>query len=304
LTSVYRECTVDGRFDFDRWGAAAMSQMYPLWMLKYLPNMPACHIGIAVDARGPNNSLTTGDVSSLLALGEAYRVLERGQADTIISGGAASRIHPATLVRMRAIGVSQRNDAPAKACRPFDAGRDGLVMGEGAGSWVMETRRHAESRGAKPLARVLGSVATFEPVRDREMPKGDAISRAIGTALTNAGLAAKDVGCVIAHGVSLPHDDAIEATAIHATLGDVPVTAPKSYFGHLGAASGALETILGVLMLQSNLVPATLNYEVPDPQCPVNVVRGATVALERPVVVLLSFTQYGHAAVVVLGRPE
>jgi 3-oxoacyl-[acyl-carrier-protein] synthase II len=304
LTSVYRECIAEGRFDFDRWGAAAMSHLYPLWMLKYLPNMPACHIGIAVDARGPNNSLATGDVSSLLALGEARRVLERGQADAIIAGGAASRLHPATLVRVRAIGLSKRNDAPAKACRPFDAERDGLVMGEGAGSWVMETRRHAESRGVKPLARVLGCAATFEPIRDREMPKGDAISRAIQTALSDAGLASKDVGCVIAHGVSLPHDDAIEAGAIRATLGDVPVTAPKSYFGHLGAASGSLETILGVLMLQHNLVPATLNYEVADPKCPVNVVHGATAPLERPAVVLLSFTQHGHAAAVVLGRAE
>ena len=304
LTTVYRECIVDGRFDFDRWGAAAMSTMYPLWMLKYLPNMPACHIGIARDARGPNNSITTGDVSSLLAMAEAVSVLERGQADTIIAGGAGSRIHPVTLVRVRAIGLSKRNDAPTAACRPFDAGRDGMVMGEGAGSWIMETRGHAESRGVTPLARVLGVSAAFEPVHNRQMPKGTALRRAMETARLKAGLTPNDIGCVIAHGASLPDDDRIEATAIRAALGDVPVTAPKSYFGHLGAASGALETVLGVLMLRHKLVPATLNYEVPDPQCPINVVHGDAMPLERPAVLLLSYTRQGHAAAVVLGQAD
>ena len=145
-----------GEFDFDRWGTSAMSAMFPLWMLKYLPNMPACHIGIAQDARGPNNTITLGDVSTLSAMAEAVRVLQRGQADAIIAGGVNSRVHPVLWTRSQVVGCSQRADDPAAASRPFDATRDGVVVGEGAGSLVLETVQAAQARGAQSLARILG----------------------------------------------------------------------------------------------------------------------------------------------------
>ena len=242
LVGTYRSCIVDGRFDFSRWGPAVTAELFPLWMLKYLPNMPACHIGIAQDARGPNNTITLGDVSTLSALAEAARVLERGQADAIIAGGVGSRIHPVLWVRSQVIGQSRRNGDPAAASRPFDALRDGLVNGEGAGAFILETQPHAQARGARILARILGYAGVFEPRRNGQPCQGTAIRRAIVAALAAAGLKPADIGHVVAHGLSTIDGDRLEAQAIRDTLGDVPVTAPKSYFGYLGAASGALET--------------------------------------------------------------
>jgi len=301
ITGAFHACMVDGKFDFRRWGVAAMPTMYPLWMLKYLPNMPACHIGIAKDARGPNNSITLDDVSSLSALAEAARVLERGQADMIIAGGVGSRIHPMLMIRFSAMGLSRRSDDPVGACRPFDALRDGMVLSEGAGSFVMETRHSADARGVPILARVLGYASAFEPTRNGQGLRGTAIRRVIVGALAEAGLAPNDIGHVAAHGVSGLIDDQIEAEAIRDTLGDVPVTAPKSYFGHLGPASGALETIVSVLSLQHGMVPATLNYEEPDPRCPINVISGQPMLSECPTALILSYTRHGQAVAVVLG---
>ena len=131
-------------------------------MLKYLPNMLACHVSILHDARGPNNSVTEGDAASLLALGEAYRILRRDQADFFLVGGAESKINPLSLVRQCLFEpLSHRNDAPEKACRPFDRDRDGIVVGEGAGVFVLEELEHAQKRGARIYAEVVGFGAAF-----------------------------------------------------------------------------------------------------------------------------------------------
>jgi 3-oxoacyl-[acyl-carrier-protein] synthase II len=289
----------DGVFDFRRWGAAAMAELFPLWMLKYLPNMPACHIGIGQDARGPNNSITLGEASSLSALAEAVRIVERDQADMIIAGGVDGRIHPAQWVRSRVLGMSPCRD-PRAAPRPFDRRRDGRVNGEGSAAFTLETRASAQSCGAAPLARILGYGAAFSPpVSGRPQPA--AIGRAIAAALGDARLAAAEIGCVVAHACGAVEGDRIEAEAIRAGLGDVPVTAPKSFFGHLGAAAGALETAVGILSIQHGLVPPTLHCEQPDPQCPVNVVYGQPVPLGRGTAMILSHSPQGQAVAVVLG---
>jgi 3-oxoacyl-[acyl-carrier-protein] synthase II len=303
LAGAFQACLVAGKFDFRRWGTSALSTMYPLWMLKYLPNMPACHIGISKDARGPNNSITVADASSLLALAEAARVLERGQAEVIIAGGVGSQIHPAYLIRMHAAGLSQRSGDPAAASRPFDALRDGLVLGEGAGAFIVETRRSAEARKAPILALVRGYASAFEPTHNGQLPQGTALRRAIVAALAEAKLGPTEIGYVTAHGISSPAADRIEAEAIRETLGDVPVTAPKSYFGHLGPASGSLETIVSVLAFQHGRVPPTLNYEEPDPRCPIQVIHGEPMPLDLPTALILSYTRHGQAAAVVLEGP-
>jgi 3-oxoacyl-[acyl-carrier-protein] synthase II len=303
MTGAFRQCMVDGTFDFDRWGEAAMAEMYPLWMLKYLPNMPACHVGIAQDARGPNNSLTLGEVSSLAAIQEAVRVLQRGHADVMIAGGTSSRIHPTIFVRSQALQVSRRAGDPAAASRPFDADRDGLVNGEGAGVFILETRRHAEARAARIRARVLGLAATFEPHGNGRPCEGSGIASAITLALGDAGLAPRELGHVNAHGMSTTDDDRIEARAIRRTLGDVPVTAPKSFFGYLGAGGGAVETAVSVLAFEHGLVPATLNYERPDPACPVNVISGRPLPLDKPTALILNHAQTGQAAAILLAGP-
>ncbi len=140
LIAAYRSCVVEGRFDFGRWGSHALSEMFPLWMLKFLPNMPACHIGIAQDARGPNNSITLGDVSSLVALTEGYRLLERGAVDMLITGGTGYRSNSMTWGFRVPEFNARRYDDPAGACRPFDAERDGPVWADGAAAMILETR--------------------------------------------------------------------------------------------------------------------------------------------------------------------
>jgi 3-oxoacyl-[acyl-carrier-protein] synthase II len=304
LVEAYRGCLVGGRFDFSRWGEQALSDLYPLWMLKYLPNMSACHIGIAHDARGPNNSLTLGEVSSLAAVAEAVRVIERGQADAMIAGGSGTRVHPGVWVRRALYQPSERVDDPAGASRPFDADRDGMVHGEGAGAFILEDRRHAEARGAPILARVLGYGSAFEPRRPGRPLRGDAIRTAIRRALHEAGLQAAEVGHVNAHGLSTRLDDRIEAQAIRDTLGDVPVTAPKSFFGNLAAGSGAVEMAASVLALTKGAVPPTLNYERPDPECPVHVVHGRPVCLGRPTALVHNQAPGGQSVALILAGAD
>ena len=307
LVGTYRSCLLDGRFDFRRWGPSAMADLFPLWMLKYLPNMPACHVGIGQDARGPSNSITMGDVSSLSALAEATRILERGQTDAMIAGGVGAGLHPVIWARGDLRGLSRRLDNPAAASRPFDAERDGVVNSEGAAALLCETQAHASARGAPILARILGCAAAFEPgnlrtfCRDATAARRDGvIRRALAGALHDAGLTAAELGCVVAHGTSAVEDDRLEAQAIRAVLGDVPVTAPKGNFGYSGAGSGALEAAVCVLTVQHKLVPHTLNFEHPDPQCPVNVVHGRPHKLDRPTALVLSHSPYGQAVAVVL----
>jgi 3-oxoacyl-[acyl-carrier-protein] synthase II len=314
--STYLNCMNDGQFDFRRWGPAAMSELFPLWMLKYLPNMPACHIGIGQDARGPNNSIILGDVSSLSAIAEAVRVLERGQADAMIAGGVGARLHPVVLARSIAGELSSRGDNPSGASRPFDADRDGTVNGEGAGAFLLETRRHAEARGATILARILGYASAFDRTGsffdkspasggvEGDRPGGGAIRRVLTSALQNAGVSPSELGFVVAHGKSTIDDDRIEAEAIRSVLGDVPATAPKGNFGYLGAGCGALEMAAGILAIQHGSIPPTLNYERPDPHCPINVVHGRPLPLEHPTTLVLSHSPFGQAVAIVLAGAD
>jgi 3-oxoacyl-[acyl-carrier-protein] synthase II len=304
LYIVYRNCLVDGKFQYDRWGKSFPSDMFPLWMLKYLPNMPACHIGIAQDARGPNNTITLGEVSTLTAFHGALHAIERGQADAMIAGGVSSRIHHALWPRNQIFGRSQQASNPAAASRPFDARRDGVVPGEAAAAVVLEKATIAQTRGAKVFAKVRSCAAGFEPHAKGKPLQGTAIRRVILSAIESAGLKPSDIGFVTAHGTSHVISDRIEAHAIRETLGDVPVTAPKSYFGHAGAASGAVELVFTALALQHGQIPPTLNYEYPDPECPVNVVHGQPMPLSRPFAVVLSHSRQGQALAVVLEGVE
>ncbi len=302
IESAYRSSTVEGRFDFARWGEQAMSQIYPLWMLKYLPNMPACHVAIAQDARGPNNSHSLGEASSLMAFAEAARVIQRGSADVMITGGASSRLHPICWMRGQIASTARRTDHPETASRPFDKDREGLVMSEGAAALIFESRQHAEARGATILGRIVGCGGGFSPRRKGAVSRGAGIRASIQAALRAAGLSPQDIGHVNANGLSTIEDDALEAQAIRDVLGNVPVTAPKSFYGTCGAGTGAVESIASVLGLLHGLVPYTLNYDTPDPTCPVNVVHGEPMPVEIPTALLLNQSLTGQAAAVVIAR--
>jgi 3-oxoacyl-[acyl-carrier-protein] synthase II len=273
----------------------------PLWMLKYLPNFLASHISILHNAQGPNNSLTQSGLSSLLALGEAHRILRRGQADFMLVGGAESKFNLLGWTRnCQFSGMSQRNESPTKASRPFDKERDGVVFGEGGGVVIAEDLEHARKRGARIYAEVVGFGAAFDGRRD-----GRGLARAIRTALTQASMAADAVDHVNAHGNSTPHGDRREAQALREVFGSrpVPVFAAKSYFGDLGAGSGAVELALGLLAQQAGTLPSTLNYEHPDPACPVAVNRTPH-AIQKPCFLKTGFNDMGQCAAVLVRRWE
>lgn len=301
---VYRGAMEEGEFEYDHWAPSVMSNMYPLWLLKYLPNMTPCHVAIARDCRGPNNSIVMAEVSGLLAISEAARIIERSQADMMIAGAtSAMRTHPTSLIFHAEALLSRRNDDPAAACRPFDADRDGMINSEGAAAFILESREHAARRGVKVLARIAGDANRFEARPSGAPISGSAIQQAIEAALAAARMAAADVGHVNAGGLSTVEHDRAEARAIRESLGDVPVTAPTSYFGHLGAAAGAVEMAVSVLALETGQIRPTLNYSRPDPACPVNVVHLASQASERPTALLVNHTLSGQAAAVVIAGP-
>lgn len=271
MTELYQTAAASGEFTLDGWDQS-IREMYPLWMLKYLPNMTCCHVGIAHDARGPINTIVEGDVGGLMAIIEAADVVARGHADVMIAGGASSMISAVDLAWHGAHGMSRRIDDPAGACRPFEASRDGTAGSEGAAMFILESRAHAQQRGAALQGTILGYGRRCEPSAATQKPTGQSIRQAIVAGLEMANLSAADIGHVNAHGLATPHDDKIESQAIEQTLGDVPVTATKSYFGNLGSASGAAELAVSLMGLQKSVVPPTLNYDQPDPDCPVNVV--------------------------------
>lgn len=195
--------------------------------------------------------------------------------------------------------LSRSTEEPTKILKPFDAGRTGSLNGEGAAALLLERRDHAEARGANILGRLIGYGSTFEP-RTAEGFRGTAIRAAIRLALTDAGLAPEQIGHVNANGVSTTVMDRLEAGAIRDVLGDVPVTAPKSYFGNLGAGTGAVEAAASVLALNDGRIPVTLNYESPDPQCPVRVIHDEPLPVKQPTALLLNIANTGQAVAVVL----
>jgi 3-oxoacyl-[acyl-carrier-protein] synthase II len=325
LEGIYRRCLVDepspiageggaydslslreragerGRsFDFSLWGESIASEMYPLWLLRNLPNMVACHIAIVHDARAANNTIGHSDVSSIAAIAEAVRVIQRGAADVMITGGVGARVNPTSMLYRGDIDQSHRNDDPARASRPFDAGRDGLVNGEGAAAFILEAREHAQKRGVRVLARILSNASAHEPLQIGNPLSGLAVRQVLAESLRRANLQPADIGHLNAHGLSTIADDRYEAQAIRAVLGDVPVTAPKSFFGHLGTGCGAVELAASLVGIAEGEVPFTLNFDRPDPECPVNVIQGEPLLTDRRTLLKLSTSRLGHAAAVIL----
>jgi 3-oxoacyl-[acyl-carrier-protein] synthase II len=303
FTEGIRACTANGGFAFSRWAEAGMRKVDPLWLLKYLPNMPACHVAIYNDLRGPNNSITLREASANLALAEAYCTIVRGSADCILAGATGSRVHPLrTLHIVLQEEIAADGEHPDKLSRPFDRDRSGLVLGEGAGVVVLEELETAQRRGARILAEVAGYGSST--VHDRRgLPQcGAAVENAVRAALRSANMSADAIGHVHAHGLATRASDAAEARAIRGVFGDrrVPVTTAKGHFGNLGAAGGTVELIGSLLALQHDQLFSILNYETPDPDCPIH----AAVAGAPPgdSFVNVNFSPVGQASAVVVRR--
>ena len=302
--------SLDGQkqYDIRRWGTQGLAQLFPLWMLKYLPNMLACHISIFHDAQGPNNTITMAEASGHLAVGEAFRVITRGAADMFIAGGSDSKVTALGLVRLSLLkAISQRNDAPERASRPFDADRDGVVAGEGAGALILEELDHAKQRGATIHAELVGFGASCEGVDGMAGgPTVRGLALAMRRAIDEAGLQPDDIPVVCAHGLGDRRCDVVEAQAIREVFGpDVErplVTAPKSFYGNLGAGGGAVDLIVAALAVAHDIIPPSLNYERPDPECPVAVVAGKPKSADVRAVVSTAFTTAGQVGSLVLKK--
>ncbi len=267
-----------GRFEFDRWAKDGLPKVTPLWLLKYLPNMPASHIAIYNDMRGPNNSITLREASADLAVAEAYTTIARGSADAIIAGATGTRVHSLRSIHVvLQEPIANGSDDPTKLSRPFDRNRTGLVLGEGAGAIMLEELETAKARGANILGEVIGYGSSTVTSRAGVPQTELALRNAMQQALRTSALSVDDVGHVHAHGLSTKQCDAAEAAAIQATFAGrkspVPVTAAKSYFGNLGAGSGLVEIIASLIAMKQGELFPILNYEEPDPDSPINAAR-------------------------------
>ncbi len=266
----------EGGFRYNEWGQDGLREMSPLWMLKYLPNMPGSHIAIFNDLRGPNNSLTLREIAGVMAIREATQTIARGHADRMIAGATGSRIHSfKTIHAIQQEQLADPNADPTTASRPFDANRTGMVVGEGAGAIILEELESARSRGATIYAEVIGTGSSTVTNSDLQGDPTQALTNAASTAMAEANITPAQLGHVNAHGLGTPAGDAAEAAALTKILGDqsksTPVVAAKSSLGNLGAASGVIELIASTKALHEQKLFRTLNFETPDPACPLAV---------------------------------
>ena len=245
----------------------------PFFIVSAIVNLAAGNVSIRHGARGPNSATATACSAGAHAIGDSFRIIERGDADAMICGGAESAITPmsvAGFASMRAL--STRNDEPKRASRPFDAERDGFVIGEGAGLLILEELEFAKARGANILAEIVGygmSGDAFHVTMPDET--GSGAIRVMQRALKDAGLTPDKIGYINAHGTSTPYNDKFETLAIKQVFGDnaynIPVSSTKSMTGHALGAAGGIEAVFSVLAIKEGKLPPTINYEVPDPDC-------------------------------------
>jgi 3-oxoacyl-[acyl-carrier-protein] synthase II len=250
-----------------------LGQFHPGREFEQEPHTAPAHLADFFDIQGPNYNCLTACAASSQAIGEATELIRHGDADIILSGGAHSMIHPLGVSGFNLLtALSTRNDQPAKASRPFDLKRDGFVLGEGAGMVILEEMEHARQRGAPVYAEVTGYGTTCDAFRITDShPDGRGAIACIEMALADSGLGADDIGYINAHGTSTQVNDRVESVAIKKVFGlrayQIPVSSSKSMLGHLIAAAGAVELIISAMALRRSVLPPTINYEVPDPEC-------------------------------------
>ncbi len=291
-------------FSLKRWGCDGIPQMFPLWLLKYLPNMHACHVGILWDAQGPSNSLTCGDAGGLLALGECVRTLRRGAADLMLSGGAESRVSAITFLRLNLLKrLTLANGDPARASRPFDADAAGMVAAEGACIVMLERAEHADARTAKVYGEILGIGGGTQTTGINACdPDGRAVALAARRALEDGGVEAADLGAVLAHGTGLPSQDQSEAAGLAAALegAAVPVVATKGVTGNMGSSSGVADLIVALRLAGEGVLPPILNCDRPADGIDLDLVTGEPRSLEKDLVLATTSMVGGQTAAVVV----
>jgi 3-oxoacyl-[acyl-carrier-protein] synthase II len=270
---------MDGRFDVRKWGKVGIESITPLWLLKYLPNMLACHIGIIHDIQGPSNTITCAEVASLLAMAEAMQIIQRGAADIAVAGGGEAKVNAMSIMRQCLMGraATRYNQTPDTACRPFDTDADGSVFGEAAGILVLESLEHAKKRNAKIYGELAGAgqSQSLNTHYEHLESDGKAIQIAIEQAMGQAGISASELDLILPHGTGIPSDDAAEARGIINALGkagsQIPVLPTKSMLSNTSAASGALDTIVALCAIAEGKIPAAKNCTKKAAGCDLNI---------------------------------
>ncbi len=282
----------------------------PFFIPMFIADMASGLISMRYEARGPNYATVSACSSSAHALGLAYRSIRTGEADVMITGGTEATITPLCVAGFSSMkALSTRNEEPERASRPFDGDRDGFVLGEGAGMMVLETLEHARERGAPILAEFVGFGQSADAYHmTAPAPEGEGAQAAMRLALADGELEPEDVVYVNAHGTSTPANDSTETTAIKGVFGDhareLLVGSTKSMTGHTLGAAGALEAAISILVCQRSVVPPTINYETPDPECDLDYVTEGPVEREVPVAVTNSFGFGGHNVCLAFRRWE
>ncbi|MFN8162309.1 MAG: beta-ketoacyl-ACP synthase II [Solirubrobacterales bacterium] len=253
--------------------AEGPNQVSPFFVASTIPNMAACEVAIELGAHGPVTASALACATGTYALLEARRLIVAGEADVVIAGGADAGINAAVFAGLSNMGpLSERNDEPGRASRPFDSDRDGFVFGEGAVLMVVESAAHAEARGAVPYGRIAGGALTADAFHmSAPEPSGRFAALAIATAMERAGIEPAELDYICAHGTATRANDISETKAIRSVLGAdtdrVPVSSPKSMVGHLIAAAGSLSAMVCLLAMRDSALPPTINLESPDPEC-------------------------------------
>jgi 3-oxoacyl-[acyl-carrier-protein] synthase II len=282
----------------------------PFFIPKVISNLAPGQIAIRHGAKGINLTPTSACASGTHAIGEAYHLIRRGLQDAVITGGAESAITPLAVGGFAAMkALSTRNDEPERASRPFDRDRDGFVIAEGSGVLILEERERALQRGAKIYAEVVGYAANGDAYHmTAPAPVGDGAARCMRLALKDAGLAPSDVNYINAHGTSTEYNDANETMAIKRVFGEqaakLAVSSTKSMTGHLLGAAGAVEGVFSALTLYHGLIPPTINYDNPDPQCDLDYVPNEAREADVKTVLSNSFGFGGTNACVIMRRAE
>ena len=298
----------DGGFDIGRFAEAQSESMFPLWLLKHLPNMAAAHLSILHHAMGPNNTIVTACAAGTQAVGEAFRLIRRGDADVMLAGGCDSRLDPLMMVAyqaMKAVSVSTR--PPSQVSRPFDGQRDGFVLGEGAAVLILESLSRAKRRKATIYAEVTGYGSSFDAYGiTRPEPEGKGAALAIQAALREARKDPADIDYINAHGTSTRLNDLMETVAVKRVFGHraakIPMSSQKSMVGHLIGASGALEAAATALSLERGVIPPTINQETPDPDCDLDYVPNTAREIPVRTAISNSFGFGGQNASLVMTR--
>jgi 3-oxoacyl-[acyl-carrier-protein] synthase II len=280
LGPAIEKSITNGNFDVRKWGKDGLDAITPLWLLKYLPNMLACHIGILHDIQGPSNTITCAEVASHLAMAEAMQIIQRGAADIAIAGGGEAKVNAMSIMRQCLTGrtATRYNDTPETACRPFDAEADGSIFGEAAAILVLESLENAQKRNAKIYGELvgMGHSQSLNTQYEHLESNGKAIQIAIEQAMAQAGIIASQLDLILPHGTGIPADDAAEAKGILAALGtagsQIPVLPTKSMLSNTSAASGALDTIVALCAMAEGKIPAAKNCDKKAAGCNLNIV--------------------------------